>query len=85
MSQVDENVEALLCKGWIFYAFSQHISTVQCNVQVLVAVARVNKSSLQRYSVQTLHQVRLIKNYVTKDLNHGLQGAKVQDSLATRY
>jgi hypothetical protein len=48
MLQLGENFDALLCKGWIFYAFSQHISTVQCNVQVLVAVARVNQSSLQK-------------------------------------
>jgi hypothetical protein len=35
-------------------------------------------------SVQILHQTKSYKNNVTKYLNHGLQGAKVQDSLATR-
>jgi hypothetical protein len=30
-------IQDLLCKCSIFYAFSQHIPTVQCNFQVLVA------------------------------------------------
>jgi hypothetical protein len=43
MSQLNGNFKPLLCKCWVFYAFSQHVPAIQCNVQVLVAVTRVDQ------------------------------------------
>ena len=34
---VEQIIQALLCKCRIFYAFSQHVPTIQRNFQVLVA------------------------------------------------